>query len=91
MLTAGLTQSAEVMSNPSEFFILNYFDCFVSYFDGYIVFISSQRWQKTSKSSVFFLLYNFLVDQFTTSLEANFCRLHIQPFNFLKRVTQMKI
>ena len=36
MLTAGLTQSAEVMSNPSEFFILNYFDCFVSYFDGYI-------------------------------------------------------
>ena len=44
VLTAGLTQSAGVMSNPSEFFILNYFDCFVSYFDAYIVFISSQRW-----------------------------------------------
>ena len=42
--TPRIIQSAGVMSNPSEFFILNYFDCFVSYFDAYIVFISSQRW-----------------------------------------------
>ena len=54
VLSAGLTQSAEVMSNPSEFCILNYFDCFVSCFDGYIMFISSQRWQKTRKSSILF-------------------------------------
>ena len=39
--------------------------------------------KKLEKAQYFFLLYNFLVDQFTTSLEANFCRLHIQPFNFL--------
>ena len=42
--------------------------------------------KKLEKAQYSFLLYNFLVDQFTTSLQPNFCRLYIQPFSFLKRV-----
>ena len=42
--------------------------------------------KKLEKAQYVFLLYNFLVDQFTTSLGVNFGRLYIQPFSFLKRV-----